>query len=230
MIYTHPFLHADLPMPASPKPLELPASAAAAARYRSAAALRGLQRKARQLAEFDYIDRNRSGAVTVTTSDRKKLMRNKGAFVSRQTQRHYGRLLAEHLQQTERERDAEQQQILSAAREIEMLQAQAEQLAEQLSKQTSLCSKKPSTGMIRNESSRIFFDECMSKGAGSSSHCTSLSEASPKNILQSEDLFDSAQLFHQIPEDLPHPDKMSLFLDQAIGIFDQGEFSSVTLC
>ncbi len=81
------------------------------ARIRAATTLRSLKRQARLLAE--------SEAPPVGASTRRKAVRS--AFVSRQTGRHYARLLAEHVATLERERDDVARANQQAASEVQAL-------------------------------------------------------------------------------------------------------------
>ncbi len=78
---------------------------------RAATTLRGLKRQARQLAERE--------APHAGSSSRRKAVRS--AFVSRQTGRHYARLLADHVTTLERERDEAVQSINQTVGEVKAL-------------------------------------------------------------------------------------------------------------
>lgn len=128
-----------LDMPTSPmspvKPplaAPLPAHTQAEARKRSALAVRTLQRRARTLAEREYSARAPLVSRASTAGERKKRMRNKSAFISRQTQRHYERLLAAHVQAAERDRDATLRDCIADARAAAALRRRADELAAQL--------------------------------------------------------------------------------------------------
>lgn len=105
----------------------LPDDAKAILRGRCAVALRGMQREARMRAEQDYVTGelgiSKKKAVTGTKGERKKRMRNKSAYISRQTQRHYEKLLAKFVQRSESERDGAFQSCVSYAHDIESLRA-----------------------------------------------------------------------------------------------------------
>ena len=80
---------------------------------RAATTLRSLKRQARELAEHD------ATTTQVPKSLRKKAVRS--AFVSRQTGRHYARLLAQHVVKLERERDETVQSIHETAADVTAL-------------------------------------------------------------------------------------------------------------
>lgn len=63
---------------------------------------RSMQRSARALAEQQY---EASPILRRHEDNLKKRQRNRSAFISRQAARHYERLLVEHLEQEERDRD-----------------------------------------------------------------------------------------------------------------------------
>ncbi len=84
---------------------------AEAARIRAATTLRTLKRQARVLAERE--------APPVGSSTRRKAVRS--AFVSRQTGRHYARLLADHVCTLERERDEAMHSINQTADDVKAL-------------------------------------------------------------------------------------------------------------
>lgn len=86
---------------------------ASSARVRAATTLRTLKRRARELAEND--------APSLTGNCRQKAVRS--AFVSRQTGRHYARLLAEHVAALESERDEVMQNNQVVTAQIETMRA-----------------------------------------------------------------------------------------------------------
>lgn len=100
-------------------------SGAGVARRRSALAVRQLQRRARTLAEREYLlaPRRSLERPTTNTAELKKRMRNRSAFISRQTGRHYERLLVAHVARGEAERDAGAADVRQSAAEVSALRA-----------------------------------------------------------------------------------------------------------
>ncbi len=92
----------------------------------TAAALKALKRRARELAEAEYVPPR--GAPACVAEIRKRT-RNRSAFVSRQTARHYQRLLAAHVQRVEDERDRQLRDCHQVAGEVATLRRRADLLA-----------------------------------------------------------------------------------------------------
>lgn len=104
-----------LPLP--PSPSSLPADP----RRRSALAIRSLQRQARHLAESEYKTSPRGVAIRKTAGtkcDSKKRMRNRSAFISRQSGRYYERLLVDTVATAERETAAMRKDAVSLSSDI----------------------------------------------------------------------------------------------------------------
>lgn len=130
-------------VPPTPKPAPLPSATAASVKHKSAVLVRGMQKRARLLAKREYIMRGDENVEAETESECKKRKRNRSAFVSRQTMRHYGTLLADHVKQAEQERDASAKLCADAANEVKALQAQA---ADLIAKLSTLSARNPSIG------------------------------------------------------------------------------------
>eukprot|EP00171_Calliarthron_tuberculosum_P017938 IDg17938t1 len=91
-----------------------------------------LEQKARKISELEYDDIKISNEQISTSTDHKKRMRNKSAFISRQTHRRYEKLLEELLCQTERERDGALHTCLQVSHDIEKLRHCVLELTTQL--------------------------------------------------------------------------------------------------
>lgn len=119
-----------LTLPPSPKPAQLPEAEATNVRQRSALMVRKLQRNARALAKREYETRDGAElpALLETESECKKRKRNRSAFVSRQTTRHYELLLTTLVQTGEQERDSVAEENARAQREVLALRARLEAL------------------------------------------------------------------------------------------------------
>lgn len=115
-----------------PKPLSLPKNTAAAVRKRSVFAVCAMQRRARALAMSEYDNRNGMVKSSPSFCERRKRMRNKSAFISRQTHRHYEQLLVELLQSSERERDELLSNCINTSKEIQLLRKLSETLTSNL--------------------------------------------------------------------------------------------------
>lgn len=137
-------------------------------RNRCAVVVRRIQQRSRVLAENEYLIREAGNSVHFE-EDQKKRMRNKSAFISRHRQRHYAKLLAEHLAQSQFDRDSMMAECIRYYQEIEALQArvrdittQAAQMAEGTSAMSQLltsssivCSSVPHKATITDPSLQI---------------------------------------------------------------------------
>lgn len=110
----------------------LPSSIAADPQKPSAVAVRALQKRARKIAESEFVLRNGSISPATSSAARKKQMRNKSAFVSRQTQRNYEQLLAAYVVKLERERDVAIRSLIDDANDIIFLRRKADELTRRL--------------------------------------------------------------------------------------------------
>lgn len=104
------------------------------AKLRTALVLRELEDKARKAAgeEYDAMLKRRGDAVPTTPRETRRRVRNKCAFVSRQSRRHYADLLASHLQTTERACLSARDECAKSTAEIRALRATLDALAAQL--------------------------------------------------------------------------------------------------
>lgn len=101
-------------------------------RIRTATAIRKLKRRARDIAESE------APQVVGSTSKRKAV---RSAFVSRQTGRHYARLLAEHVSNLELERDQTIESIKKTAADVRLLR-------QMLAWNTSITAEEPQTSFL----------------------------------------------------------------------------------
>lgn len=117
-------------------------------RVRTATTLRSLKRQARHLAECE--------APQMGSSIKRKAVRS--AFVSRQTGRHYARLLAEHVSNLEHERD-------ETLRSVNETAAHVKALRQWLTWNSSRFSERQSTSLlddvIEGKNAPSFHDESL---------------------------------------------------------------------
>ena len=107
-----------------------------AARQRAKLEKADMQRRARAQAVHEYVTGPALDVAAnppVTPVERKRTMRNKSAFISRQTQRHYQRFLSDHIRNAEMERDAAWRQKQSIEEQITVLRNLERQLQNGLS-------------------------------------------------------------------------------------------------
>lgn len=108
-----------------------------AAKRRATLEIRDMQKRARTLAEHEYVTGPALEVAAnppVTPVERKRTMRNKSAFISRQTQRHYQRFLSEYITRTEAERDAALKLKNKTEGEVATLRDYEKQLQERLAR------------------------------------------------------------------------------------------------
>eukprot|EP00171_Calliarthron_tuberculosum_P020844 IDg20844t1 len=108
------------------KPVLLSKEVTDAVRKRSVLAVGTMQRRARKLALHEYDGRNGMVKSSASFCERRKRMRNKSAFLSRQTHRHYERLLVELLRSSEHQRDSLLSSCMNTAIEIQTLRTRSE--------------------------------------------------------------------------------------------------------
>lgn len=140
-----------------------------AAKRRATLEIREMQKRARAQAEHEYVTGPALDVAAnppVTPVDRKRTMRNKSAFISRQTQRHYQRFLSEYITEAENQRDAALKQKQKTQAEIAALRDLQLQLQRTLTSAASTIAPEttPTTGRPRVE-------------AGSSSRSDALRDA-----------------------------------------------------
>lgn len=176
-----------------------------AVRSRCATAFRDLSRCARSISEQEYSSRAIETVPTPTLVDRKRHMRNKSAFISRQTQRHYEILLAEFLQKSESSRDEVLRGCICTFLEIQALQGIEGSLSDQLS---SLYQSTQCDNVSRKSSDR--FDETVEEITSFTNrrilHETALKKERKSRIMN----------VHQLSGSLDAV-AMSHILDEAIG-------------
>lgn len=90
-----------------------------------------LHRRSRSLAEKDFLQRDKNVAM-IHKQDRKKRMRIKSAYISRNRQRYYEKLLVEHFSKCEDERDIALQRCIDYSQEIKALRQQLHGKAKRL--------------------------------------------------------------------------------------------------
>lgn len=100
-------------------------------RNRFAAGIRGIQQNSRAQAEHAYKTRE-FDQMAYRGDNEKKRMRNKSAFISRHRKRLYGKLLAQHLQQLELERNEALQLCSRYTEDIQKLCAQVARISGQV--------------------------------------------------------------------------------------------------
>ena len=107
-----------------------------AAKRRAQLEKANMKKRARALAVHEYVTGPALAVAAnppATPQDRKKAMRNKSAFISRQTQRYYQQFLAEYITKAEMERDAARRQKESAKAQVDALRGFEQLLQSSLS-------------------------------------------------------------------------------------------------
>ncbi len=104
------------------------------AKIRTKLVLEDLDSKARRIAgeEYDAMLKRRGDPTPTTPRDKRRRVRNKCAFVSRQSRRHYGDLLGSHLQKIQKEHWKAQDEVMQIYADVNKLRARAEALSAQL--------------------------------------------------------------------------------------------------
>lgn len=187
------------------------------ARSRVSATLFELERQARQVSERQYSEINISKELPSTIKEHKKRLRNKSAFISRQTQRHYEQMLEELLEQSERERNGALLTCIEVSHEIQALRFLAAEIAEIMSAQSAL-------NVSNLTSIRTLPDEALASCYESDSI-----RSLRKPIINDKYQVSSRTMLclSRAPEmtyphgswsaDLPSTEQMSIILDEAIG-------------
>lgn len=135
-------------IPPTPKPASLPNAESAAVRQRSALVLHGIQKRARMLAAREYSKRGEGKLRAEKKSECAKDKRNRSAFISRQSMRHYSVMLADHVKRAEQERDTKAKIVADSERDVKALRAKAAALTAKLANLSSSqlpteCNTKP---------------------------------------------------------------------------------------
>lgn len=207
----------------TPRLEELPPAEKVAVRRRAAVEKRGLQRRARALAESEYGGRELTQTPATSPRELKKRMRNKSAFISRQTNRHYERLLGDHITRSESERNALLHSCTTAALELDALRAHVQNLEAKIE---SISASSVITDEPHESDLDLVHDEFESNKKARYNHLGKIPLAQIDNCYEFE--LESELLSRQVP--IAEPDRTFLATDVTHGFSNWSCSPTIPFC